>query len=145
EFENVNADTLISFEQKIELKGEKCLGDFFSFKKGMQPYEKGKGNPVQTREMMNERIYHSDTQIDNTYKPLLKARNVQRHYLNHTSGFIKYGKNLAAPRNPKIFEGKRILINRILSKKAIDGIYLEDDFINNTDIFNLLPKNNDVN
>lgn len=145
EFKNANADTLISFEEKIDLKGEKCLGDFFFFKKGMQPYEKGKGNPVQTREMMNGRIYHSDTRIDDTYKPLLKARNVQRHYLNHTSGFIKYGKNLAAPRKLEIFQGNRILINRILSKRSIDGIYLENEFINNTDIFNLVPKSKDVN
>ncbi|NCQ12117.1 MAG: N-6 DNA methylase [Bacteroidetes bacterium] len=144
-FLGLSDDTLISFESKLELKGEKTLGDYFDFKKGMQPYEKGKGIPAQTREMMNDRIYHSSVKIDDSYKPLLKSRNIQRYYLNNTSGFIKYGKNLAAPRSPNLFKGKRILINRILSRNAIDGIYLVDEYINNTDIFNLLPKNKNVN
>jgi len=145
EFENIDSDTLISFDDKLQLKGEQTLGDYFIFKKGMQPYEKGKGKPEQTREMMNNRIYHSLTKIDDTYKPLLKARNVQRFYRNETSGFIKYGANLAAPRNAEIFRGSRILINRILSKSTIDGFYIEEGYINNSDVFNLIPKTSTVN
>jgi len=145
EFKNIDADTLISFNDKLQLKGEKNLGDYFSFKKGMQPYEKGKGKPEQSREMMNNRVYHSLVKIDGTYKPLLKARNVQRFYRNETSGFIKYGQNLAAPRNEMIFKGARILINRILSKSTIDGFYIEEEYINNSDVFNLIPKTSSVN
>ena len=38
--------------------------------------------PVQTREMMKDRIYHSDNKEDETYKPLLEARNVKRYLLD---------------------------------------------------------------
>jgi type I restriction-modification system DNA methylase subunit len=146
EFRNIEANTLISFDEKFQLIGKTTLGELFTFKKGMQPYEVGKGIPVQTRELTNARIYHSDERIDSTYKPLLKARNVQRHLIKGTSGFIKYGKNLAAMRNPEIFKGPRILLNRILSGEQLDGVYLEEDnLINNSDIFNLTPKNNSTN
>jgi len=144
-FLSLDEEVSISFEDKLNLRGERTLGDFFTFKKGMQPYEKGKGKPEQTREMMNDRIYHSNDRLDDTYKPLLKARNVQRYYLNGTSGYIKYGSNLAAPRDPAIYKESRILINRILSRETIDGVYLEEEFINNTDIFNLIPKSKETN
>lgn len=106
----------------------------------MQPYEMGKGQPLQTREMMNNRIYHSDFRIDETYFPLIGSSNVQRYNLKTENSYIKYGKNLAAPRRFEIFTKPRILINRIFSKKTIDATYVEEIVINNTDIFNFIPK-----
>jgi hypothetical protein len=54
----------VSFSDVMQLKGEKTLTDYFVFKKGMQPYEVGKGEPPQTREMMDAKIYHSKGKID---------------------------------------------------------------------------------
>lgn len=134
----------IYFHKTLQLDGETTLLDHFDFFQGMKPYEKGKGTPPQTREMMNEKAYHSDTKIDDSYLPLLKSSNVQRYFQKGTSGFIKYGENLAAQRSKELFYGKRILLNRILSDEKIDGFYLEEEIINNSDVFNLLPKNDDV-
>jgi hypothetical protein len=106
----------------------------------MQPYEEGKGDPPQTREMMNEKIYHSDIKIDDSYFPLIGSGNVQRYFIRKPSCYIKYGKNLAAPRKFEIFKGPRLLVNRILSKDKIDVVYENQVLINNTDVFNLLPK-----
>lgn len=105
----------------------------------MQPYEQGKGQPPQTKEMMVEKVYHSPIKKDETYFPLIGSKHVKRFYLQSPDEYIKYGKNLAAPRNIEIFKGERILINRILSRKEIDGILLSETYINNTDIFNLIP------
>lgn len=35
--------------------------------------------------------------------------------------------------------GERILVNRILSKSKIDGVLLSETYINNTDVFNVIP------
>lgn len=141
-FKNGDEEHTISFNKELNLSGVKTLGDFFSMYQGMKPYEKGKGNPPQTREMMNEKVYHSNIKIDETYFPLLGAKHIQRYFLVPFSEYIKYGKNLAAPRNPEIFKGERILINRILSKNKIDGVLLSETYINNTDVFNLIPQPN---
>ena len=141
-FKNGDEEHTISFNKELNLSGVRTLGDFFSMYQGMKPYEKGKGNPPQTREMMNEKVYHSNIKIDETYFPLLGAKHIQRHFLVPFSEYIKYGKNLAAPRNPEIFNGERILINRILSKNKIDGVLLSETYINNTDVFNLIPQPN---
>ncbi|MCD4704962.1 Eco57I restriction-modification methylase domain-containing protein [bacterium] len=133
-------DVKISFAKKFNLNGDYILKDFFAMHQGMKPYEKGKGNPTQTREMMISKVYHSKIKTDETHLPLLGAKHIKRHYLMPFDEYIKYGKNLAAPRKPEIFKGERILINRILSKKTIDGILLSETYINNTDVFNLIAK-----
>jgi len=139
EIDQNSDDIEITFDPKLNLAGLHTLKDFLRFRKGMQPYEKGKGVPIQTREMMKARIYHSPSKIDETYLPLLGSKHVKRHHLMPFNEYIKYGKNLAAPRDPKIYQGKRILINRILSQGTIHGVLVEETFINNSDIFNLLP------
>lgn len=139
-FENMSSPISISFDHKLELKGIYSIGEFVSGYQGMKPYEKGKGTPVQTREMMNEKIYHSETKLDDTFFPLIGARNVQRFNLREPTGFIKYGKNLAAPRKQEIFEGNRLILNRILSKSRIDLTLVNPTIINNTDVFNFIPK-----
>lgn len=132
-------DIILSFTKTIILKGEYKLENYFIFKKGMQPYEKGKGNPPQTQKMMDERIYDSKDKIDETYKPLLRARNLHRYSFCWDGDWIKYGKNLAAPRSPEIFEESRIIIQRIISGNNIYGICLEEPYISNTDIITLKP------
>ncbi|MDO9614712.1 MAG: TaqI-like C-terminal specificity domain-containing protein, partial [Bacteroidota bacterium] len=84
--------------------------------------------------------YHSVTKIDESYLPLIGAKHIKRYNLQPNDEFIKYGKNLAAPRNPEIFQGERILINRILSRNNIDGVLVTGKLINNTDVFNLIPN-----
>ena len=140
EFDSPNADTLISFDAKIELSETSSVADFLDGFQGMKPYEKGKGTPPQTREIMTQKAYHSDTKIDHSYYPLIGAGNVQRYLLRKPNGFIKYGTNLAAPRKPEIFWGPRLLVNRILSKDKIDITYVSETIINNTDVFNFIPK-----
>lgn len=140
EISSQNDDVLISFNSEFKLHGNKNVNDFFSMFQGMKPYEEGKGTPAQTREMMNNKVYHSTTKIDETYLPLIGAKHIKRYNLQPNDEFIKYGKNLAAPRNPEIFQGERILINRILSKNTIEGVLVSDRLINNTDVFNLIPN-----
>jgi type I restriction-modification system DNA methylase subunit len=132
----------LSFNANIELEGEYTIGDFFDGFQGMKPYEEGKGTPAMSRQMMNEKVYHSDYKASDNHYPLIGATNVQKYFLRKSNTFILYGKNLAAPRKLKIFKGPRLLLNRILSRSTIDVTYVEEVLINNTDVFNFLPKEN---
>jgi type I restriction-modification system DNA methylase subunit len=139
EFVDFDSDTNLSFENVIELKGIFRISDFLNGFQGLKTYEEGKGTPPQTREMMNNRVYHSLVKVDESYLPLIGAGNVQRLLIKPFKEFIKYGPNLAAPRNPDIFMNPRLLVNRILSKEKIDITYVQDPIVNNTDVFNFLP------
>jgi len=129
----------VSFTENFHLKADSKLGEYFVFQFGMKPYEEGKGIPPQTRKMMNDKIYNSKTKKDDSYLPLLRARNVKRYSLEWQGDWIKYGENLAASRSPDIFTGERILIRRIISENYLDGVYTSENYICNTDVITLKP------
>jgi adenine-specific DNA-methyltransferase len=41
---------------------------------------------------------------------------------------LKYGKNLAAPREARLFEGQRLLVRRIVGKRLI-ATWIEGDYV----------------
>ncbi|NLA63916.1 MAG: N-6 DNA methylase [Bacteroidales bacterium] len=63
-FTKGDEEKTIGFSNECKLSGEKTLKDYFSIYQGMKPYEIGKGNPAQSREMLKAKIYHSSTRID---------------------------------------------------------------------------------
>ncbi len=142
ELNDLPNDYQIYFEESIDIRGEISFADILDFKMGLKPYEEGKGIPIQTRNIMEQKAYHSKNKIDNTYVPLLTSSSVKRYLILWDHEFIKYGENLAAKREDRIFKEKRILLNRILSKNKFDACYIEEYYVNNTDIFNIIQKEN---
>lgn len=101
-------------------------------KAGVMAYETGKGKPKMTAQDKNNRIYHSREKLDNSYLPYLDGENVSRYQLSWNGEYIKYGDNLAAMREAKLFKNPRILVRQIPSKSeyAIEAVYTNDQFIN---------------
>jgi len=135
--ENGQRDVDISFSKTFQLRGERILADYLTFKFGMKPYQVGKGKPPQTPEAVKNKSFNSKTKNSNEYRPLLYAGDVRRYLLVWRGGWIKYGKHLAEPRVPELFEGPRILIRRIFSGSQLDGIYTDEPYICNTDVITL--------
>lgn len=101
-------------------------------KSGIKAYETGKGNPKMTAHDKNNLIYHAREKLDDSYRPYLDGENVSRYKLTWNGEYIKYGANLAAPRDKKYFETPRILVRQIPSKStyAVEAVYTNSDFIN---------------
>ena len=138
-------DIEITFSDEIKLRGGDSLGCYFDFKFGAKLYEVGKGVPPQTKEFSKERKYEANRMIDNTYKPLIRARHVKRFILQWSDDWVKYGNNLAAQRDINIYQGERILLQRIVSKDRIDATSIHTEKICTTDVITLLPKSETVN
>ncbi|MGC6434679.1 MAG: DUF7149 domain-containing protein [Crocinitomicaceae bacterium] len=94
----------------------KLLETEFIVKNGVQAYTVGEGLPTQTKEMKDQRIYHSNTKIDDNWKKYIDGSDVSRYGLNWTGLYIKYGKNLSRRRTPDLFTGERIYVRQIPSK-----------------------------
>lgn len=99
---------------------------------GIKAYETGKGTPKMTVEDKNNRIYHSKKRVDEGYIRYLDGENVSRYKMSWNGEYIKYGENLAAPRDKRIFENPRILVRQIPSHSAyaIEAVYTDTDVIN---------------
>lgn len=139
-----DSEIKISFKDEVLLNGTKEIGDFFELKFGVKLYEVGKGVPKQTKDFSAKSIYEANKKFDINYKKLLRARAVKRYTLEWDNHWVKYGKNLAAPRSADLFQGKRILIQRIVSKDNLDGVYIENEYVCNTDVITLKPIRSDI-
>jgi hypothetical protein len=121
------------------------LENRFDVKAGLQAYETGKGNPKQTAEDVKNRPYDATYKVsENTY-PYLEGRDVQRYSFTWSEGWLQYGDILAAPREFPIFSVPRLLIREITSThpKSILCCYLDEIYLNNRSIINVLSKKQD--
>lgn len=112
------------------------VGDYFIIKNGVKPYEEGKGNPPQTREIVAEKPYTSDKKLNDSFVPLIGGSLFHRYALFwNDDSWISYGEWLAAPRNIEIFQAKEKLIVRQTSDSII-GTFITNPFVmrNNTHI-----------
>ncbi|MGL4377305.1 MAG: TaqI-like C-terminal specificity domain-containing protein, partial [Microcoleaceae cyanobacterium] len=101
---------------------------------GIKPYQTGYGFPKQTQEMIENRVYHSDIFIDETWKPLLVGANINSYSINKENiQYIKYGKNLMYPSNQIKMENPKILIRQTSDK--IRGYYDEEKFYCQNSLF----------
>jgi len=89
------------------------LSEVCTVSNGMKPYEIGKGIPSQTKAMVSRRVYDASHRKDQSYRPLLRGRDIQK-YVNKWDGnrWIKYGENLAAPRSAAQFDAPEKIVIR---------------------------------
>jgi len=121
------SDYDILLKEKIELKST-VLEKFAEIKFGIKIYETGKGNPPQEASDAKNRVFESTVKQENTYRPYLEGKDVNTYCINWQDRWLKYGDNLAAPRNPALFEGGRILVRRIVGKKLI-ATFTDEDYV----------------
>jgi type I restriction-modification system DNA methylase subunit len=126
----------LRLREKIE-KDSIPLETLAQIKFGIKLYETGKGKPPQKAEFAKEHIYESNKQIDNTYRPFLEGKDVYKNK------WLKYGENLAAPRDPDLFTGDRILVRRIVGKTLI-STYTNQDYVTSQLLQIVKPKDNTI-
>ena len=125
---NINlSQTDLQLRNKIE-KNTQELEKLAFIKFGIKIYETGKGKPVQKANFAKDKVYESDTKLDETYRPFLEGKDIQPYSILYKNRWLKYGENLAAPRNPVLFAGERILVRRIVGKTLISA-YTNADFV----------------
>lgn len=132
---------------KINAAG-RPLSDFAAVKAGLKAYEVGKGKPQQSEKMKSERIYHSQVALDESYRKYLEGKDVRRYHARWGGQWLKYGECLAAPRDPQLFQEKRILVRQIPSRPpySINAWLVDGDFVNDinsmiiTNFTNISPE-----
>ncbi|TRX26704.1 N-6 DNA methylase [Flavobacterium franklandianum] len=120
------------------------LNDLVEIKAGLKAYEKDKGEPKQSAEDVINRIYDYDYKFDkDTYK-YLEGKDVGRYFTNWAGSYLKYGKQLAAPRTFNLFDGKKIIVREITGNfpKCLIATYSEDVYLFNMSNIAIIEKAN---
>lgn len=138
EIENISSLFFQNREEKIiieKLQKNKYLKEFHEISQGLIPYDKYRGHDEFT---IKNRIWHSETKKDDTYKKELKGADINRYDITWNGNlWISYGDWLAAPRNPLFFTKERILVREIISKNLFCG-YTNEEFYNTPSCINII-------
>jgi hypothetical protein len=124
---------------KIEDKSTR-LDALAKIKFGIKIYETGKGSPPQTAEDAKKRKFEASSKLDNTYRPYLEGKDISPYSINYRGRWLKYGKNLAAPRSSDLFVGERILCRRITGKTLICA-YTDEGYVTSQLLQIIKPHN----
>jgi adenine-specific DNA-methyltransferase len=124
--------------QSLELK------QIATIKAGLKVYEVGAGKPPQTQDIRDQRRFHSQEKVDETYFKYVDGRDVCRYYLTWGGEFLMYGKHLSRPRVFDLFERKRILVRQIPSTPpyCINACLTKEIFLNDLNSMNILIDEN---
>lgn len=132
----------INIIKKAE-EGNKQVSDYAEIFYGIKCYQVGKGKPSQTKEILEKKPFTSDKRKNKTFLPFYDGKHIGRYELLwKDNNWINYGDWLAEPRNPKKFEGEKLLIRKIISKTLI-STYVPDTSYCNTLLY-VLKLNTDV-
>ena len=116
--------------------GSKPLGKLFEVTRGINPYDKYRG---QSEEVIRSKAYHSNFKKDETFVPEVRGKHIGRFFTQWDGEhFISYGPWLAAPREPRFFQGKRLALRQVLGDTLIATV-LEDDFKIDQSVFIAIP------
>lgn len=130
-------------ENQILRKIEDCTSPLemcADFCLGLTPYDKYRGH---TEEQIKNRVFHSITKKDKTFKPLLAGNDVGRYWCKwNEEQWISYGSWLGAAREQRFFTERRILVKQIIdwTSKRIWASITDDELYNTQNAFNLLAK-----
>jgi adenine-specific DNA-methyltransferase len=129
---------------KIE-KNTITLNEISDSSSGLKEYETSKGKPKQTELDRVNKVFNSDQKIDETYLKHIQGNEVNNYILNWKGGYLKYGMWIAAPREPKYFDGERIIIREIPGKNRLIASYTSEKYtIKNTAHVFLINKDYDA-
>lgn len=95
----------------------------------------------QTIKTGDDNIYILSTARKKSYKPILRGKDIGKYYFKPQLLYVDYGKHLACPRDPKIFEQPKILIRE--AGAIITATYDEDNYYIMSSLYNgiLIDKN----
>ena len=130
-----------SLANKISKKASQ-FSEIAKITAGVKPYEKGKGQPAQSAEIVTNKPYTSFKQEGDGWLKLIRGTQVNRYLLNWDGEYIKYGECLAAPRNETSFYKPKLFIRR--TDDRILAVYDEDKIIGLNSIHCLQTKEKEI-
>ena len=88
------------------------LSEIATVRAGVKMYERGKGTPPQTRELIKLRPFSTKEEQPVGWRTLYRGKHISRYAFAIPDEFVNYGEWLAAPRKPELFASPKILMRR---------------------------------
>ena len=121
------------------------LGDIAKIIAGIKPYQKGKGEPKQTKNIVKEKVFTSLYKLDETYIQCVIGKDFHRYcFLQEPRMYLSYGKWLAEPReSAPFFDEEKIIIRQ--TSDSLIGTIDNKQRINLNNVYNIGKKDSSFN
>jgi type I restriction-modification system DNA methylase subunit len=120
------------------------LENFFDINVGVKPYQKGKGKPSQTEQVVKSRPFDATYAKNKTFRQYLRGKDIVKYaILPKEKRFISYGVWLAEPRPAANFDAP----TKIFMRQTGDSLVAAMDkskFLCLNNMHVLVPKDNDI-
>jgi hypothetical protein len=114
------------------------FGDWFDIQRGVQPYSRRK----HTEEQIAQRFLHSKSTRSKEYLPELQGNELSRYWIEPKRvSYIRYCDDIASRRPLRIFQGERIVLRRLLTRKfRLQASMTTETMITTDNVLNVVPK-----
>lgn len=92
------------------------------------------------RRIKDEQMWHADSSVDDSYFMEIKGENINKYSYSTSGVYVKYGKHVGTYVDMKYFNSRRLLVREII--KPVVACYVEDIFINDPGLINIIEGNN---
>jgi len=118
----------------------KVLEIFCKVTQGTKPYQVGKGNPKQTRKIVDVHPFDSTKKKNKTFRPLLRGSNINRYVINWNKDYwISFGDWLAEPRYSADYDAEEKIVIRQTGDSLIATID-KSQFIVRDNLYTIINK-----
>lgn len=130
---------------KSKISSHPILDTICKITQGTKPFQVGKGNPKQTRKIVDEKPFVSDNKIDKLFRPLLRGSLMNRYQINWNNNyFIKFGDWLAEPRYSAEYDSKEKIIIR-QTGDHLNATLDRKQFIVRDNLYTIVHKKPEIN
>ncbi len=123
-------------------RGPLTFGLCFDIQRGVQPYSRKK----HTEDQISRRFLHATFQKGSDYLPELQGSELSRYWVQpQRVSYLRYCEEIASIRAPRMFEGERIVLRRLLTRKfRLQASIATERMITTDNVLNMVPKSGDV-
>jgi len=109
---------------------------------GCKPFQKGKGKPPQSRDVVNAKPFVSHEKQSKDWRPLLAGKLMNRYRITWNQNYwIKFGEWLAEPRLSANYDAKEKIVIRQTGDSLVSTLDC-DKFIVRDNLYTILPISN---
>jgi hypothetical protein len=114
------------------------FGDWFTIQRGVQPYSRA----MHSEEQIAKRFLHAASRKSKDYLPELQGNELSRYYVApKRRSYLKYCDDIASSRPIRMFQGKRVVLRRLLTRKfRLQASLATGTMITTDNVLNLVPK-----
>ncbi len=115
------------------------FGDWFEISRGVQPYSRSK----HAEEQIANKFLHASTRKTKQHLPELQGNELSRYFVeSERKSYLKYCNDIASIRPMRMFEGERIVLRRLLTRKfRLQASVTTETMITTDNVLNMIPAN----